>query len=74
MKPCSALRSGDYKLLHWHEDHRLELYDLSVDLGEKRNLATSQPEMTLDLYRKLESWRRQVGAHMPRPNPSFETR
>lgn len=69
MKPCSALRSGDYKLIHWWEDHRLELYDLSSDIGETHDLAATQPERALSLYDKLSAWRHQVGAQSPRPNP-----
>lgn len=71
MKPSSALRVGNYKLIHWLEDHRIALYDLEKDIGETQNLAAEMPVKTKQLYRQLESWRNQSGALMPRPNPGF---
>ena len=71
MKPSSALRVGKYKIVHWLEDHRIELFDLENDIGETQNLAPQMPEMASSLYQKLETWRNQTGAMMPRPNPSF---
>jgi len=71
MKPSSAIRVGNYKLVHWHEDHKIELFDLKTDLSEKKDLAQEMPEKTLLLYRQLETWRQQVGALMPRPNPKY---
>ncbi len=40
--PHSAIRAGDWKLLHFYEDDRVELYDLASDVGEQRNLAPSR--------------------------------
>jgi len=73
MKPSSAIRVGNHKLIHWHETHRLELYDLSEDISESSNLAVSQPDLASALYQKLESWRTHIGAQMPQPNPAFST-
>jgi arylsulfatase A-like enzyme len=72
MKPGSALRLGKYKLVHWLEDHRIELFDLQDDIGETRNLAPEMPEKTKQLYRQLEAWRNQSGALMPQPNPVYQ--
>ena len=41
--PAGAIRSGDFKLLEFFEDGRLELYDLRNDIGETRNLALQMP-------------------------------
>lgn len=71
MKPSSAMRVGQYKLIHWLEDHRIELFDLENDIGETKNLAPKMPEKTMQLYHQLETWRNQVGALMPRPNPAY---
>ena len=71
MKPSSAVRIGHHKLIHWHENHRLELYDLSVDLEEKNNLAREKPDLAAQLYDELESWRLEVDAQMPKPNPAY---
>jgi arylsulfatase A-like enzyme len=71
MKPSSAIRMGSYKLLHWHESHDIELYNLDEDLGEKNNLAQEMPDKTLEMYDRLQEWRNEVGAQMPRPNPQY---
>ena len=71
MKPSSAIRQGNMKLVHWHESHKIELFDLAKDISESNDLAAAQPEKALELYKKLEAWREKVGAQMPVPNPRF---
>lgn len=63
--PAGAIRQGDYKLLEFFEDGRLELYNLKSDLGQRNDLAKSQPEKVTELYEKLGAWRESVGAPMP---------
>jgi arylsulfatase A-like enzyme len=63
--PVGALRSGDWKLLEYFEDGRLELYNLKDDLGEKQNLAAKLPEQARALQARLKSWRTQLNAAMP---------
>jgi arylsulfatase A-like enzyme len=70
--PAGAIRSGDWKLIEFFEDGRLELYNLREDLGEKNNLATQQPEKTKELHAKLVAWRKQVGAPMPTKNSEVQ--
>jgi arylsulfatase A-like enzyme len=71
--PVGAVRRGRYKLLQFFEDNRLELYDLEADVGERRNLAGSQPDTTNQLLRLLEEWRAVTDAPVPRePNPEFD--
>lgn len=66
--PGGAIREGDWKLLEFFEDGRLELYHLRDDIGERRNLAEIQPERAAQLRAKLVSWRKEIGAPMPTPN------
>jgi arylsulfatase A-like enzyme len=42
--PVSAVREGDWKLLEYFEDDHVELYHLSEDVGERRDLAAERPE------------------------------
>jgi arylsulfatase A-like enzyme len=69
--PSSAIRVGDYKLIEWLEDGRLELYDLSNDPGESTDLSEQMPEKTAELKQILDGWRRSVDAGMPTPNPDW---
>jgi arylsulfatase A-like enzyme len=68
-RPSGALRSGDWKLIEFFEDERVELYDLAHDLGEQRDLAAQEPERAAALRARLHAWRAEVGARMPAPNP-----
>jgi arylsulfatase A-like enzyme len=70
--PCGAIRDGDWKLIEWFEDGSLELFKVTVDIGEKHNLAAENPEKVKELKAKLVAWRKEVGAVMPTPNPGFD--
>ena len=63
--PSGAIRSGDWKLLEWFEDGRLELYNLRRDPSEAHDLAREMPEKADALRRRLADWRRATGALMP---------
>lgn len=66
--PVSVIHSGDWKLMEFLEDGRLELYNLRDDIGETRNLARELPDKTQDLHARLVAWRTEVNAPMPTPN------
>ena len=69
--PYSAIRDGDFKLIQFHETGDFELYDLKEGIGEKNNLVEQREPKVAELNRKLEVWRREVGAQMPLPNPNY---
>ena len=66
--PVGVIRSGDWKLMEFYEDNRVELYNLHDDLGERNNLADKLPERAKELQGRLANWRREVKAQMPAPN------
>ena len=70
--PASAIRDGQWKLIEFHEDPRLELYDVVADISETINVADSRPELVRDLHARLVQWRKDVGAKMPEPNPDWD--
>ncbi len=63
--PVGTIRSGNWKLLEFFEDGRLELYNLQNDLGEQRDLAAAMPEKARSLQAKLAAWRQALNAPMP---------
>jgi arylsulfatase A-like enzyme len=67
-KPAGAMLEGDWKFIEFFEDNRQELYNLKSDIGEKNNLALTNPEKTRELAQKLASWRKELKAPMPTPN------
>ncbi len=66
--PVGTIQCGDWKLMEFFEDHRLELYNLHEDLGETNNLAQAVPEKTKELQDKMLAWREAIHAPMPMPN------
>jgi arylsulfatase A-like enzyme len=70
--PFGSIRQGNYKLIEYYEDGRLELYDLKEDLGEKSDLAAKMPGKAAELREKLHDWLRSVKAQMPTPNPNYD--
>jgi arylsulfatase A-like enzyme len=65
--PVGFIRMGDWKLMEFFEDGRLELYNLKDDLGERNNLAERMPERARALQARLAAWRQELHAAMPRP-------
>ena len=71
-RPGSAIRLGDWKLIHYFENNDLELYNLKEDVGEKKNRVQSNPEKVKELFEILENWRKDTGAPVPKEiNPQF---
>jgi len=70
--PGSAIRSGDWKLIEFFEDGRLELYNLREDIGEQRNLAEEKPDLAKELQARLAKWREDVEAKIPERNPEWD--
>ncbi len=69
--PGGAVRDGDWKLIEWDEDGRIELYNLREDIGEKHNLADKHPDRASQLHNLLKNWRNEVQATRPSPNPAY---
>jgi arylsulfatase A-like enzyme len=69
--PYSAIRSGDWRLIEFHEDRHVELYNLRADVGETRDLAGTQADKAKELRDNLTAWRTRVGAQMPTANPNY---
>jgi len=71
MTPASAIRTGDWKLIHYYEDNRIELFNLKTDPAETKNLATTQSAKTKALRKKLDAWRKETDAKAPTKNPDW---
>jgi arylsulfatase A-like enzyme len=70
--PAGVIRRGDWKLIEYFEDGRLELYNLKDDIGEQNNLAHKMPDKTRQLHGLLKQWRKSVNAPVPTElNPAY---
>lgn len=65
--PGGAMRQGNWKLIEFFDEDAVELYDLSRDLGERRNLAAEEPDRVAAMRSELAAWRNATGAVMPTP-------
>ena len=72
--PVSAIRKGNWKLLEYFEDGRLELFNLKQDPGEARNLSTDRSALARELRADLDAWRKKIGAQLPEVNPVWKLR
>ncbi|MEA3226351.1 MAG: aryl-sulfate sulfohydrolase, partial [Planctomycetota bacterium] len=71
--PAGAVRKGDWKLIEFFEDGRIELYNIVRDIGEKDNLAEKMPEKAKELHSLLRNWQKSVNAELPtRLNPKYK--
>jgi arylsulfatase A-like enzyme len=70
-EPSTIIRSGDWKLIHYYEDGRDELYNIADDTGEQTDLAAKQPEITTNLRAKIDAWLKETGARLPWKNPNY---
>jgi len=68
--PYSAVRAGEWRLVEFYEDGRIELYNLTTDPEEKVDQAQAQPEQAKRLQTMLNAWRQKVGAQAPVKNPN----
>ncbi len=60
--PYSSLRLGDWKLIYWHKDQSLELFNLAEDIGESLNVADENPALVRDLTMRLTEQLKEKGA------------
>ena len=63
--PVSAIRSGDWKLLHYYQENRSELYHLGRDPSERRDLSENEPARVRQMRERLQRWLVDSNASLP---------
>lgn len=61
----TAMRQGDWKLIYWHYDQRMELFNLADDISEEHNLANMQPKRLKSMAATMTKLLKERGAQMP---------
>ena len=69
--PSAAIRMGNYKLIEFFEDDRIELYDVVNDVAEHNNLVSAVPLLATSMRKQLHKWYKVVDAQMPIQNPHY---
>ena len=71
-EPSAIMMEDNWKLIHYFEDGRIELYDVTGDIGETSDLAKQQPQRAARMLKQLKAWQKEVGARFPARNPKFD--
>lgn len=69
-RPHSAIRQGDYKLVYFEEDQRVELYNLRSDLSEQHDLSRKLTAKAQELKQSLLNYLNSVHARRAVANRS----
>lgn len=72
-EPSGIIHSGPWKLIHYYEDGRDELYRVREDIGELNDLAATHPRVVKQLRGKLERFLKETEARMPVKNPNYDS-
>ena len=72
-EPSSIIMEGDWKLIHYHEDERDELYNLTNDISEQNDLIAKESKRAQQMRKKLKSWIKKNNAQFPKPDPQFDS-
>ncbi len=70
-QPGASVIEGDYKLIKFYEDDRVELYNITQDPGETEDLAGTLTEQRDRLHKKLCLWQQETAARLPGPNHDY---
>ena len=70
-EPSSIIRKGEWKLIHYYEDGREELYNLKADLEETLDVAGDQQDLVKQMSEELFSFLDEVGARYPEIDPEY---
>ena len=62
----SGDHQGDWKFIYFHEDRRMELYNITEDIHEANNVADKYPERSNKLATILSKFLESVDAQMPK--------
>ena len=69
--PRAVVRQGKYKYILSLDGSPDELYNLETDLGERTNIAASDPTDLARLKNELQAWQKEANVQMPTPNPLY---
>ncbi|WP_372948679.1 sulfatase [Mariniphaga sp.] len=70
-EPSSIIRLGDWKLIHYYEDGREELYNLKTDVEETTDVSAENSELAKQLSKQLFAYLNEVGARFPEKDPEY---
>jgi arylsulfatase A-like enzyme len=70
-EPSAIMMTDEWKLIHYFEDDRNELYGVRSDIGEEKDLAKDNPQIVARMEAALKKWQSEVGASFPSDNSNY---
>lgn len=67
--PSAIIRKGEWKLIHYFEDGKNELYHLGKDVGETTDVFDQNSALGISLKNELENWLKTTEAKIPEMDP-----
>ena len=71
-EPSSIIRKGKWKLIHYYEDERNELYNLENDEAERNDISLEHNSLTKSMLSELLNYLDGVGAKYPVKDPNYD--
>src|SRR5207302_11329325 len=63
---------GDWKFVTYYDTDEVQLFDLSSDIGEYKNLAGPDKDRAARMKREHQQWLKAINAQRNTPNPDFD--
>ena len=73
-EPSSIIQENGWKLIHYWEDGREELYKLDSDSGEQTNVIDNYSLIGKQMSEKLADWLNDVNANLPSPDLDYDSK
>ncbi len=67
--PSSIIMEDQWKLIYYHEDGHVELYNIEEDIGEQNDVSNKHPERTRAMFSRLLEWLESTPAKFPKKDP-----
>ena len=71
-EPSSIIRKGKWKLIYYWENLNTELYNLEADLGERNDVAASNPKIAKQMETQLLDWLKSMDTHYAEVDPEWD--
>lgn len=72
-EPSTIMIDGDWKLIHYLEDGRNELYNVKTDVSEQTDVAAGHPEKVASMVDSIQRFWDETEARMPSANPNYDS-
>lgn len=73
-EPSTIMIDGDWKLIHYLEDGRNELYDISSDISEQSDVSAGHADQVATMMTAIKAFWRDTKAEMPTKNAKYDSR